>query len=89
MNFNRHSNLEGQHAFLGASKYHWINYTDDKIADSYLCQRRLAIASNTQQHIPFCCFAGTFSELKISFASSNLLIDSSSKYCHKLLPTYP
>lgn len=21
MNFNRHSNLEGQHAFLGASKY--------------------------------------------------------------------
>ena len=36
MNFNRHSNLEGQHAFLGASKYHWINYTDDKIADSYV-----------------------------------------------------
>lgn len=50
---------------------------------------RLAIANNTQQHIPFCCFAGTFNELRISFASSNLLIYSSSKYCHKLLPTYP
>ena len=35
MNFNKHSNLEGQHAFLGASKYHWINYSDDKIAEAY------------------------------------------------------
>ena len=36
MNFNRHSNLEGQHAFLSASKYHWINYDADKLAESYL-----------------------------------------------------
>lgn len=35
MNFNRHSALEGQHAFLGASKYHWINYSEDKLADAY------------------------------------------------------
>lgn len=35
MNFNKHSNLEGQHAFLSASKYHWINYTDDKLKESY------------------------------------------------------
>lgn len=35
MNFVKHSNLEGQHAFLGASKYHWINYSEDKIAESY------------------------------------------------------
>lgn len=28
MNFNNHLNLEGQHAFLGASKYHWINYAE-------------------------------------------------------------
>ena len=27
--------LEGKHAFLGASKYHWINYDDNKIAESY------------------------------------------------------
>lgn len=31
MLFNRHSNLAGTHAFLGASNYHWINYTDDKL----------------------------------------------------------
>lgn len=35
MNFNKHSNLEGQHAFLSASKYHWINYDEEKIAESY------------------------------------------------------
>lgn len=35
MNFVKHSNLEGQHAFLGASKYHWINYDRDKIVEAY------------------------------------------------------
>lgn len=35
MNFARHSNLEGQHAFLSASGYHWINYTEDKLVDAY------------------------------------------------------
>ena len=35
MNFVKHSNLEGQHAFLGASKYHWINYDEVKVAESY------------------------------------------------------
>lgn len=36
MNFNKHYSLEGKHAFLGASKYHWVNYDNDKIAESYL-----------------------------------------------------
>lgn len=35
MNFNRHANLVGQHAFLGASKYHWINYDEDKLAETF------------------------------------------------------
>lgn len=35
MNFNRHLNLEGQHAFLGASNYHWLNYSDEKVAETY------------------------------------------------------
>lgn len=35
MNFNKHLNLEGQHAFLGASKYHWINYDENKVVESY------------------------------------------------------
>ncbi len=35
MNFNKYLNLEGQHAFLGASKYHWINYDEGKLIEAY------------------------------------------------------
>lgn len=35
MDWNKHYNLAGQHAFLGASKYHWINYDENKLMDSY------------------------------------------------------
>ena len=36
MNFNKHFSVEGKHAFLGASKYHWVNYDEDKLANAYL-----------------------------------------------------
>ncbi len=48
MNFNKHSNMEGQHAFLGASKYHWINYDENKVAESY--NRFLATQKGTRIH---------------------------------------
>lgn len=48
MNFNKHSNLEGQHAFLGASKYHWINYSEDKVAEAY--SKFLATQKGTVLH---------------------------------------
>ena len=48
MNFNRHSSLEGQHAFLGASKYHWINYSEAKVAESY--SNYLAVQKGTALH---------------------------------------
>ena len=35
MNWNRHSNLEGAHAFLSASKYNWLNKSDEELIDSY------------------------------------------------------
>lgn len=35
MIFNSHSDLTGQHAFLSASKYHWINYDEDKLDRVY------------------------------------------------------
>lgn len=31
MIFNKHSNLEGKHAFLSPSSYHWINYDAQKL----------------------------------------------------------
>lgn len=36
MIFNKHYDLEGRHAFLGASTYHWINDDPDKLAERYL-----------------------------------------------------
>ena len=36
MNFNKHSGLEGAHAFLSASKYHWVNYDEAKMAKSFI-----------------------------------------------------
>lgn len=48
MNFRRHSELEGQHAFLGASKYHWLNYDEEKVAESY--SKFIATLKGTQLH---------------------------------------
>lgn len=48
MNFIKHSDLEGQHAFLGASKYHWINYDEQKVADAY--SKFLAVQKGTVLH---------------------------------------
>lgn len=52
MTFNNHSSLEGQHAFLGASKYHWINYDETKVADAY--SNFLATQRGTVMH-DFAC----------------------------------
>ena len=48
MNFKQHSDLEGQHAFLGASKSHWIRYSDDKLKETY--EKRLAKEKGTELH---------------------------------------
>lgn len=48
MKFNQHYNLEGCHAFLGASKYHWINYDETKLEETY--KRYLATQRGTRLH---------------------------------------
>ena len=48
MTFNKHYDLIGKHAFLGASKYHWINYDEDKLTASYL--NFLSIQRGTELH---------------------------------------
>lgn len=52
MNYNDHSRLEGQHAFLGASKYHWINYDEEKLVSTYL--RHQAAQRGTELHALAC-----------------------------------
>lgn len=48
MNFNKHSNLEGKHAFLSPSRYHWLNYDTEKVADSWI--KHMAVERGTQLH---------------------------------------
>jgi len=48
MKFNAHSNLVGEHAFLSASNYHWLNYDIDKLTDRYL--KHLAVQRGTDLH---------------------------------------
>lgn len=48
MNFIQHSDLVGQHAFLGASKYSWLNYDDEKLIQTYL--NSLAVQKGTELH---------------------------------------
>lgn len=52
MNFNNHFELVDKHAYLGASKYHWVNYDNDKLAESY--NRFLAVQKGTELH-DFAC----------------------------------
>lgn len=48
MDFNTHSKFEGQHAFLSASKYHWVNYSDEKLMETY--RKAMAIERGTRLH---------------------------------------
>lgn len=48
MIFNEHRHIKGSHAFLSASKYHWINYSDEKLVDRY--HASVAAARGTELH---------------------------------------
>ena len=48
MVFDKHLELEGLHAFLSPSGYHWINYTDEKLVDRYL--KSQAVERGTRLH---------------------------------------
>lgn len=48
MNFNRHSELAGRHAFLSASNNYWLNDTDEKLEIRF--DNALAAARGTALH---------------------------------------
>jgi len=48
MNFNAHSAIAGQHAFLSPSNYHWINYDEHKLQVRWIAAR--AAARGTALH---------------------------------------
>lgn len=48
MRFNKHLALEGTHAFLGASKYHWVNYDMEKLKHTF--ENKFAAELGTRKH---------------------------------------
>lgn len=48
MNWNDYPKLNGLHAFLSPSGYHWINYTEEKLIDRY--SKYEAAQKGTQLH---------------------------------------
>jgi hypothetical protein len=48
MNFKKHLNLRGEHAFLSPSQYHWLHYTPDRLIERWTAAQ--AMAYGTAQH---------------------------------------
>lgn len=48
MQFNEHARLNGRHAFLSPSQYHWINYDADRLRTRYKTSQ--AAMEGTDQH---------------------------------------
>lgn len=65
MIFNRHLNLEGQHAFLSASKYHWVNYDEEKLVHAF--SKYMAAQKGTELH----AFAAQAIKLGIKLPTTN------------------
>lgn len=49
MRFIKHSDVEGMHAFLGASKYHWVRYDLDKMRKIF--ENQFASVLGTRKHM--------------------------------------
>ena len=48
MRFNKHLNLVG-HAFLGASRYHWLKYDEEKLIQAYKNHRAAALGTELHE----------------------------------------
>lgn len=78
MIFEKHSNLKGRHAFLSASKYHWINYDMDKVAASY--QNFLGIERGTILHDFACQCISLGQKLPKSKKTLNMYVNDAIAY---------
>lgn len=48
MQWNDHFRLQGKHAFLSASKYSWLRYSEDKLVETFA--KSMAAAKGTELH---------------------------------------
>lgn len=70
MEFKKHLQVkEGDHAYLGASKYHWLNYDNEKLAATY--RRFLKAQQGTELH----AFAAQCIKLRQRLPRTNLTLN--------------
>lgn len=59
MNFNKHFDLEGKHAFLSPSKHYWTNYTPEQLESAFNNFAAAARGSELHEHAKRCIELGT------------------------------
>lgn len=50
MRFNKHLNLQGEHAFLSPSSYHWIHYTPDRLIERWTAAQAAAYGNLSHEY---------------------------------------
>lgn len=78
MNFNKHSELEGKHAFLGASKYSWLRYSREKLEESYLNQQAKIRGTELHEFASQCIKLGQ--KLPSSHKTLNMFVNDAIGY---------
>jgi hypothetical protein len=73
-----HYDLVGKHAFLGASKYHWLNYDEEKLLEAF--RRSLAVERGTRLHAFAAECINLGQNLPAEQKTLNLYVNDSLKY---------
>lgn len=63
MRFNKHLNLQGEHAFLSPSGYHWIHYTPDRLIQRWTAAQAGAYGNMQHEYAQREIKAGRLSDL--------------------------
>lgn len=63
MRFNKHLNLQGEHAFLSPSGYHWIHYTPDRLIQRWTAAQAGAYGNLQHEYAQREIKAGRLSDL--------------------------
>lgn len=85
MHFREHLNLEGRHAFLSASGYHWVNYSEDKLIETF--QTYKAAERGTRLHSLACQLIQEGVRLPKSKKSLNAFVNDAIGF--KMTPEQP
>jgi len=83
--FNKHLRLQGEHAFLSPSSYHWINYTPSRLLEKWTSAQAGAYGSAQHEYALREIRAGRYSDL---VGTIGLYINDAIKYkmqCEQVL----